>query len=365
MPRTCLTSPVLSHNDDATGHVLFTVRAHMQTPASLRSYLPLVTSAHAVDRGIDNFKRASVENKQGLFFYVSFPPASFALPTFLLGITGAAPTLVNLKMISLATGFLTAVGIFVLLLQTLPRRTAGERYRVIVALLAAMAYLAQPEQLWSHGNIIWAQVLYQPILVFALVLLVAKLRSPDQFRPSLGLFAILFMGCLFDWSAYLFSAGVFLIFCVWYRRSGQTAYLRAAGLVTLAGCLGLVTIFWHWSLQVPLSEALTALSKRPASHNFVQVGLRNTFELLALYLGPLVVLALLLRAVASKAQSLRAVFDPVSASMILACPATTDGNNARPQGRCTIPSAALLHPERSPHEKAVDARVVQGHRCRF
>jgi hypothetical protein len=310
--------PLLSHNDDATGHVLFTVRAQMQTPAYLHSYLPLVTSINPVDRGIDNFKRASVENKEGMFFYVSFPPGSFALPTFILKATGLAPTLVHLRMISLATGLLTGVGIFILLLQTLPRTAAGERYRLIIALLGAMAYLSQPEALWSHGNIVWAHVLYQPILVFSSVLLVAKLRQPDQLRRSLGLFALLYLGCLIDWSAYLYAAGVFFAFYVWFRRSGDFAYLRAMGLVTLAGCLGLATIFWHWSLQVPLSEALSALSKRPGNHNFAQVHPHDTLGLLALYIGPLVLIALLFWLVKAKSQSLRGLFDPVSTSMIFA-----------------------------------------------
>jgi hypothetical protein len=308
--------PLLSHNDDATGHVLFTVQAQMHSPVSSHSYLPVVTSPNVVDRGIDNFLRASVANKDGVYFYVSFPPGSFALPTFILTVLGLDPTLVHLKMISLATGLLTAIGIFVLLLQTLPRTAAGEDFRRMIALCGAIVYLAQPEALWSHGNIIWAHVLYQPVLVFSCVALVAKLRSPADLRPSAAVFGLILLGCLIDWSAYLYAAGVFLTLFVWFRKTANFAYLRAAGLVTVAGCLGLVVIFWHWSLQVPLADALTALSKRPASHNFAQVSLRNTFELLTLYLAPLAVVALVFGAMKAKALRLRDAFDPVSASMV-------------------------------------------------
>ena len=65
-------------NIDASYHVLLTVDAMNQTPASVHRFLPIVTLGRPLDRDV-RFG-ASVRGPGGIYYYTSFPPLGFVAP---------------------------------------------------------------------------------------------------------------------------------------------------------------------------------------------------------------------------------------------------------------------------------------------
>src|SRR5262249_22438700 len=60
---------------DATYHVLLTVRAYQETPASVHHFWPLVTLGDAPERGVPF--GTTVPDAHGIYYYMSFAPAGF------------------------------------------------------------------------------------------------------------------------------------------------------------------------------------------------------------------------------------------------------------------------------------------------
>jgi len=287
--------PLLSHNEDATGHALFTMRAQMDNPAALHAFLPLITANQAGSRDVASFPPASVSDDNGFYYYVSFPPLSFAAPGLLLSALGAEPTLISLRLFSLGTGLVSVLALTLLLAQILPRRVgdgADDTFRLAVAGFGGLAYMLHPEALWSHGNIIWAHVLYQPILLVGCLALVRVLQAPHSRAARWTLGVLVTLGCLIDWSAYLFSIACFLVLGFRAVRARSRAHLLGAVAVAAGGLAGGIGVLLHWGVHLSLSEVLTTLAARPSfSHTITSTG-TGAPVLAALYLGPLLLIGL-------------------------------------------------------------------------
>ena len=65
-------------NIDASYHVLLTVRALNETPASVHHFLPIVTLGRSFDRDVPF--GAAARGPSGLYYYTSFPPFGFVAP---------------------------------------------------------------------------------------------------------------------------------------------------------------------------------------------------------------------------------------------------------------------------------------------
>ena len=65
-------------NSNATWHVLLTVQAYDETPASVHNFLPIVSLGDEYDKEIQWAEM--LDDKQGNYYYTSFSTVGFVLP---------------------------------------------------------------------------------------------------------------------------------------------------------------------------------------------------------------------------------------------------------------------------------------------
>ena len=65
-------------NSNASWHVLLTVQAYDETPASIHKFLPIVSLGDELDKEIQWAEM--VADEQGNYYYTSFSPAGYVLP---------------------------------------------------------------------------------------------------------------------------------------------------------------------------------------------------------------------------------------------------------------------------------------------
>lgn len=285
--------PLLSHNEDATGHVLATLQGMNAAPVAVHKYLPIITlSQSRADRGIDNFARASVADSLGNYFYVSFPPAGFAAPALLFQALDVQPSLLNLRLLTTALGLITAIAIYVLTLTLIPPGTLRAREQAVVASSISLLFLLNSESLWIFGNVYWHHVLLAPVLVLTLLTVARTLMRPTPAKGVL-LALLAFLACSIEWAGFPLAAGMAAVglYQIVRRRPGGVGLLVAG----VAGAvLGALFIAWHFSQVAGFDAYLKVLQNRPNEHGWadnaiVQAGV----VLLPIYL-PLAALAVAL-----------------------------------------------------------------------
>lgn len=259
--------PLLSHDEDATGHVLATMRAMDAAPVAVHKYLPIITlSQRPSDRGIANFAKASVADRQGNYYYVSFPPMGFAIPALVFRGLGLAPTLIHLRLFTAALGLMSAGLLYLLALRLLRPTMPDEPTRVVAALCFASLMLLNCESLWIFGNVYWHHVLLEPLLVWALLLVAQQLDRPNAAKGVL-LGTVLLVACAVEWAALPFAGGIALLGLYrLIRRQGGAVSLLVAG--SLAPAAALLFILWHFAQVDGLKAYLDVLQNRTDEHGW-------------------------------------------------------------------------------------------------
>ena len=283
--------PLLSHDEDATGHVLATMRAMDAAPVSVHKYLPIITlSQRPADRHVASFAKASVADPLGNYYYVSFPPLGFAAPALVFRALGLAPTLLHLRLFTAALGLLSA-GLFYLLAWRLLRPAlVDEVRRAGAAFCFAALLLVNSEALWIFGNVYWHHVLLEPMMLGALLLVAGIVERPSAAKGA-ALAVLLVAGCLVEWAAYPFAGGVALLglWLTWQRHRGGWTMMLAGG---LAPVLGLGLILSHFAQIAGLQAYLDVLQNRTDEHGWRGYApLQAALVLAPIYL-PMIALAL-------------------------------------------------------------------------
>ncbi len=317
---------LISHNEDATGHVLTTMRSMDAAPASVHKFLPIATISQGVgDRRSENFHRTSIEDDLGNYYYVSFPPLGFAAPYMLISGVGLPMDLVNLRLFSAALGLISTLLLYLLLARILAGSWLSQSQQRLVALLLALLFLLNSESLWVFGNVYWHHVLFQPALVLALLVIWRTLHKPST-GNYLGLGVVLFLACLIEWSGFLLAGSVTLLglWLLWKKREGLGLAVTGAA----SGAAALITIIWHFSLAAGIFPYLKVLATRPGDH-ITRPGLLVDLLLvfLPLYL-PLLVLAAVLWFAKSKAARATEPHSMFPVWAVLFCAAGASGQSA-------------------------------------
>jgi hypothetical protein len=259
--------PLLSHDEDATGHVLATMRAMDAAPVAVHKYLPIITlSQRPADRGIANFAKASVADGLGNYYYVSFPPMGFAIPALVCRALGLAPTLIHLRLFTAALGLLSAGLLYLLALRLLRPSMPDERGRATAAFCFAAMMLLNSESLWIFGNVYWHHVLLEPLLLWVLLLVAQVVDRPTAAKGVL-LAAVLLVACSVEWAALPFAGGIAALgFYRLVRQQGGAVSLLSSGI--LAPAAALLFILWHFAQVDGLQAYLDVLQNRTDEHGW-------------------------------------------------------------------------------------------------
>lgn len=256
-------------NEDAASHILATNIAYSQTPWSVHRFLPIFTLGADHDKNIDDLPTSSVHDKQGNFYYASFPPGAFMLPYLLL-----PPNPVWLRFFNMLLGVLAAAALGLL-------AWACSR-NLLASGCAAAVYLVAPEALKSHTISFWAHQVYAPLFVVQVYLFVFR-------RRSIALPLLAFACCLLEWTAYIVAIAMVCV-AIWeFSRSHNKEALGLAWRLALSTVTaGLILVSWY-ALVAPSADYFSALRYRSGVRTATLSGFAMLAGLYAVSLGPFLI----------------------------------------------------------------------------
>lgn len=241
------------YNNDASWHVLHTLRCYEQTPASIHKFLPLVSLGEEEDKFIS--WGATIPDEYGNYYYTSFSPAGFAVPYLFLKLFHVPVSLMGLYVfnsILYLMCFVFTARLFSKLIPTFDRK--------FVWLLSAAIYLFQPEIMHGQGIVYWSQSLYQLILILQLTVLFGA-RTHKNF---IVLMVLCVIGAYTEWTGYMANCGIMLV--LFLMNKGKAKFIKAAG-VAVSTLLAFVLFCVHFLSVVELDAFKSALKIRFMARN--------------------------------------------------------------------------------------------------
>ena len=249
------------HNENATAHVLVTLKSYEQNPVSSHYFLPIYSYGKSVDKYINNMPPSSLLTDDGSYIYTSFPPLGFFVPYLSLSLAGLDMEVGSLRSFNLGLHFISTVLIFFLLLRSTSTVNMPE------AVGASFVYLFLPEVMWSLSNSYWSHSLAQVFFLLALYFFAGHLKNPNNTYQIIGLFIATLLLCLTEWFGYIFALGIFLFFiCRFFQDNTEHSQKRISKCTIL--CFGLLPfiaialMLWHYSLKVDIQQYLETLTTR-------------------------------------------------------------------------------------------------------
>ena len=266
-----LTRALGIHGENASSHVLITLKSYEQNPVNEHYFLPIYQYAGAPNADINNMPPASLKTEHGHHIYVSFPALGYFIPyvflkTFSLPINEYGLRSFNLTL-HLVFGFL----LFVMLRRVVPK--ASEKQ---VAIATVVVFFA-PEVMWSFSNAYW---MHSPAQIFFLGALIFwhSYKTNETTGTLIGLLALLTLTALTEWFGYVLISGVFLWELIETRgRKITTIQLTAS----LSAVLALSLTFLHFSCLLNVQEVLQVLTSRASVR--AQSGLDSTVDVFKAY----------------------------------------------------------------------------------
>jgi uncharacterized membrane protein len=141
---------------------------------------------------------------KGDVYYVSYPPFSYLYLYYTSILTGG-PSVLSARIASLSIHFITAILLFFLLGAIRP---APDYQKFNYAgVFAGALYLFAQGNLWFHGNLFFADMVVQPLVVAGLLLTVRYLKGDykQEKRMLFLFFVVSFLATYTEWLG-LFSA---------------------------------------------------------------------------------------------------------------------------------------------------------------
>jgi hypothetical protein len=257
-------------NIDAPYHVLLTVQAMNETPASIHHFLPIVTLGRPMDRDVPF--GSTLRGPLGIYYYTSFPPLGFVAPWAFFRLTGLAPNIEHLLVFNLAL-HLGATLLLALFVSELATAVGVEPFtHGALVLLAAATYLFTFEALYAHGIIYWHHSLFQVAWLTQLVAAARVLRAADdgsalRRRDVAVLFVASVLAPAIEWTGYLTSA---LVAARSYSRgvvAGRGDIRRLGAWLLLCPLVAGIAFVIHFASVLGIAPLIDALTSRAQSRS--------------------------------------------------------------------------------------------------
>ncbi|MBX7094648.1 MAG: hypothetical protein K1X56_08010 [Flavobacteriales bacterium] len=238
--------PLGRHHEWISAHTLVTMKAWAERGGPEHfHFAPLYTFKNVPDKHVGVL--GGVEDSNGDFYYVSYPPLAYLLPYYSLKLFNAGFTSANLQIYSLVLHFFTAFMLFLLLIQLTGKKIYTDW--LFIPLLGFALYLFAPGYLWFHSNVYFVDVLMQ-FFLFALLLIFHKVllleEKPDWKFLSL-LFAIVFLSIYTEWLGVFISFFFFLFLFVWSILKKSRKFISVMLIIAAATSCSLGTTFLQYS----------------------------------------------------------------------------------------------------------------------
>ncbi|OZY45877.1 hypothetical protein [Pseudomonas lundensis] len=250
-----------AQNMEASYHVILTMNALKESPATSHWLLPTISLGNNLDKNIP--WGGTIPTKTGDYIYTSFTSYGFLAPYFIFNTLNINYTLENLAKFNFFIGGLSAIVLYSLISQLLLFSGFGLRHSILSALAGTAIAIFSREALLSHGVLYWVHSFYQIILISSLFILFKYLSSKDQRTTRIyatSLIALSFFGAATEWTGYIFNAGIF--FVLLYDKSKLSLSKRLAVKIFAATFIaGLLTLV-HYGLATGFEASANAFVAR-------------------------------------------------------------------------------------------------------
>jgi hypothetical protein len=247
--------------------ILIPLEVWEQTAVTEHYFSPIMNYQNEGDKGITNIT-SSTTGKNGNFYYLSFPAATYVLPYFTFKIFGVDPSPLALQIFNLFTHLLSVILLFKLVLfltsSQLPESTS-----TIPAIIAAGVYLFSPTPLWFYGNGYTHHTLVNLFILWSSLIALKELFSKTT-TSGFKLFIPLTLGILTAYSGYLLA----FILCVtflfkWYK---QKQFQPMIVISLSAIVLGSWITYWQYASVIGGSNFLDNLFQRFVLRSGSEIG---------------------------------------------------------------------------------------------
>jgi hypothetical protein len=236
-----LDNPLGLHHDEGTARALIHSAVWWEDGPSAGGYIMRRTLMSPGDKHLGSGPG------DGNVYYYSFPPGHPLLAFAVHRAVGYEPTIDSVRWLNLALGFLSAVGIYLIVRELL--RKLPVLWSRFAAMVAFTLYVFTPVGLWYHSNAYMSSSVVQPFFIAAL-LAAAYAYRPRESRP--WLWPVLYgvavaLACYTEW---LGPALAFVTVIVWLFRRDDAVLRRlaVAGAAAAAITLGIVAVQYTISL---------------------------------------------------------------------------------------------------------------------
>lgn len=242
-------------DNDAPYHVLLTMQAYDETPASVHKFLPLVSLGNDGDKYIPWGE--TVEH-DGNYYYTSFSAAPFVLAYFFCKTFSLDFTMQSLYIFS-SLIYIICTGLSVLLALKLFKDKLSEPFLILISVFI---FGFQTEILNSLGAVYWAQSIFQIVFLAQILLFL----SFDKKWCRITFFVLCALAPYIEWTGFISNVGFALAFWVksgikkdgkFNLKSLKTPVI--IGILTIAG--GMLFIL-HFLSVLPLETVIEALKSR-------------------------------------------------------------------------------------------------------
>lgn len=260
-----LDRPLSKHHEFNAAMILIPMEVWDQTPASEHHYAPIMNYSNAGDKGVNNMTLEELQ-KNGNFYYLSFPSATYLLPYLSFKLFDISPSPLALQVFNMLVHLLCALLLYRIIRFLTMQNSVGtvetNQIDQLPAIVAAAVFLFSPTPLWFFGN---GYTHHTLVILFILWTISISLRilhgnAHNRKWDWVQFFFALTLAILTAWSSYLLA---FILFCIAIYRWFQTKKISVFLVIPiLAVTLGSFLTYWQFSSVVGSDVFLTYLKDR-------------------------------------------------------------------------------------------------------
>lgn len=266
--------PLSKHHEFNAAMFLITMDIWNESSAVTYHYAPVVTYQNPGDKGVNNMTLEEMQ-RDGNYYYLSFPPATTLFPYAVFQLFGVDPSPLTLQwfnvFLHLASGLL-----LYFLIRAITSATTDETSGRMAALLATGFFFLSPTTLWFFGNGYTHHVLAIPFALLTLLGVAVSLNGSPA-KGAMLTFLGLFLLTSTIWTGVLMAMVIAVLGIVQSFRKKTFHMLVWIPVLAVGGALFLFMV--HYSAVIGEDTFINYLKNR----FFVRSGAEGTGGFLRLF----------------------------------------------------------------------------------
>lgn len=252
------------YNSDATWHVLYTIEAYNETPASEHLFLPLVSLGTEQDKYIP--WGACALGRNGNYYYTSFSPLGYLLPWIFMKLFAPSVSEGSLYLFN-SLLFAVSASLWTWFIYRIYADGKDEKRKAgFLAVVAALTYIFSPELLHGMGIVYWHQSVMQVTLLIQIIAYYWMMKSESR-KAVIVFFLCALINPYLEWTGYVANAGFALAEIMRYWKTDRKKGFVMAYAVGAFSLVSFGIFVLHYLLRVDAGIFFDALKARFYARN--------------------------------------------------------------------------------------------------